>query len=203
MLEYPTIDYHLNVGEPCYAFDKMDGSNLRFCFRKGKFSKFGTRHGLFDKSHKDFGCAIDLFLNKYSNDLISIFKTKNYRNSPEIIVFAEFFGENSFAGVHKDEDKKEIVIFDVFANRKFVHPKQFINDFGAIDIAKLVYEGNFNQSFIDDVTENKFGLKEGCVVKGTKNGKLWMSKVKTREWYERLKNTKGEKALQDELKNIS
>lgn len=85
-----------------YMFDKIDGSNLRFEWaRKTGWSKFGTRHRLFDETDKDFGAAIPLFLNSLSEPLEKIIKDNRWE---KVIVFCEFWGKNSFAGKHNPQD---------------------------------------------------------------------------------------------------
>jgi len=113
------------------------------------------------------------------------------------------FGKNSFAGQHDPNDEMDVILFDVLLPKKgFVHPKDFIKNFGHLDIPKLIYEGNFNKSFMKDVEDNVFNLKEGVVVKGVERDRVWMSKVKTKDWYNKLKNLYGEENYQKELKNI-
>jgi hypothetical protein len=53
------------------------------------------------------------------------------------------------------------------------------------------------------IRNNDFSLKEGVICKGTYKTKgnniVWMSKIKTNEWLDRIKNTLGEKELLLEL----
>lgn len=46
MITYPSLDYYFDYPEIyIYAFDKLDGSNIRFEWsRKRGFYKFGTRN---------------------------------------------------------------------------------------------------------------------------------------------------------------
>jgi hypothetical protein len=209
MKQYDHIDYYGKrlMGEVVYAFDKLDGSNLRFEWSKKRgWYKFGTRKMMIDHNHPDFGASIPIFLNKYGDELDLIFrKNKNYRNVQNIIVFCEWYGPNSFAGHHFDTlDKMNLVLFDVNPMTKgFVGPKEFIQDFGHLDTSKLIYHGNLNMDFINSVKRNDFNLMEGVVCKAKDPGKthqVWMVKVKTDSWLDRLKNKYGEKALIDELK---
>ena len=82
MKEYKTIDYYGDYwGLPIIAFDKLDGNNLRFEYSpKRGFYKFGTRNMIIDESNLEFGFAINIFLDKYSEPLTKIFKSKNYRD---------------------------------------------------------------------------------------------------------------------------
>jgi hypothetical protein len=178
----------------CIAFDKYDGSNIRAEWtRKRGWDKFGSRKVLMDKSHP-LGDAIDIFLNTYGDDLEKIFKKdKLFRNCQNVTVFGEYFGPNSFAGWHDPDDEKEVVMFDVSIHKKgMMSPRDFVKMFGHLKIPKIIYEGNFNESFIQDVKDGKYPVIEGVVVKGNlPHGKpphnLWMAKVKTKTWLDKLK----------------
>lgn len=180
--------------ENCIAFYKHDGSNIRAEWsRKRSWYKFGSRKVLIDKTH-DLGEAVDIFLNTYGDDLEYIFKQdKNFRSCQNVTVFGEFFGKNSFAGQHEENDPKEIVLFDVNIHKKgIMSPTDFIKIFGHLKIPEIIYQGKFNESFIQNVKEGKYPVEEGIVAKGLlPHGKpphnLWMAKVKTKAWIEKLK----------------
>lgn len=208
MKSYPKIDhYNSNLsGLNCYAFDKIDGTNFRAEWgRKRGWYKFGTRNVMIDRSTPLYGNAIDIFIDKYGNDLDSIFRSE-YKKIDSFVSFGEFFGKNSFAGRHVDDDKKDVVIFDINQfKRGFIPPNEFIDNFGHLDIPKLVYKGVYNQEFINKVKSNQFNLTEGVVCKGvnkTKSGDIvWMTKVKTMDWINKVKLLYGEKALIEEFNN--
>ena len=116
------------------------------------------------------------------------------------MVFGEFLGENSIAGHHEAEPHK-IVLFDVMTDhkqRKFVHPKTFVKDFaGLVPTPDVVYEGNMNEQLIADVRANKYNLKEGVICKGIEKsgafaGGIWMCKIKTQEYLDKLKTRFGD-----------
>lgn len=190
---------------PCIAFDKLDGSNLRFEWgKKQGWYKFGSRTVLFNETNEWFGCAIEIFKNTYGDDLIKIFKEdKTFRGVEAVTVFCEFFGKKSFSGVHFPDDPKELVMFDVCLYKKgFMLPRDFVNTFEKLKIPKVIYEGNFNKQFVEDVKNGKYPVYEGVVVKGVNQGKkknpqhgLWMSKVKTAKWLEDLKIRAKEDAV--------
>jgi len=91
MKEYPHIPGVKKVewGAPCFAFKKYDGSNLRWEWtRKRGWYEFGTRQHLFDKTDTTFGCAIDIFMDQFSELLTKIIiDDKNLRNREKIIAF--------------------------------------------------------------------------------------------------------------------
>lgn len=196
MKSYPEIQGPSKAPKDyCFAFDKMDGSNLRFEWSKKRgWYKFGTRNCMIDQNHPDFGIGWNLFLNRYGDDIPKVLKDhKEFRHVESVIVFCEFFGENSFAGNHEKTDTKEVVLFDVNLHKKgFLLPKDFIKYFSHLPIPKVVYEGNFNTQFVKDVFENKYNLKEGVVAKGgDSQHNLWMTKAKTKDWLDKLRLMKS------------
>jgi len=208
MKQYPHIDYwnKIKLGSIVWGFDKLDGSNIRSEWsRKRGFYKFGTKKQMIDETHPQFGDAVKLFMNKYNEGLSKIFTdNKNYRNIDNFVVFSEYFGEKSFAGYHESNDKMDIVLFDVNMYKKgWVIPKDFIDDFNHLDIPRLVYHGNYNKSLIRDVKDGLFDVKEGLIIKGVRKTKgndiVWMTKIKTQWWLDKLKNKFGEKYLLKEV----
>lgn len=213
MKTYPTIaHWHQGLqGEPMYAFDKLDGSNIRAEWSKKRgWYKFGSRKVLLHSDQKPLCEAIDIFKNKYGEDLARIFTDdKDLKKSLKFVVFFEFFGEKTFAGWHDDDDTYDVVLFDVNQDRKgIIPPKEFLKKFGHLHIPELVYEGNYNQKFIDVVQHNRFenyDFEEGVVCKGTRLTKrknqsnIWMCKVKTFNWLNKVKEKLGQKAYEEEI----
>jgi len=193
--------------EQCIAFYKYDGSNLRFEWNPKKgWYKFGTRRRLFDRTDKEYGRAIDLFLERYGDSLPKVFTTnKEYKKREQIIAFCEFYGEESFAGYHNFEKPMEVTLIDVEVHKKgFVLPQQFVDDFGHAGIAPVIYQGRFDNDFVESVVQNKYDLKEGVVAKGSIEGRspqhsFWMVKVKTRWWLDELRKRA---AYIDELRQV-
>ena len=205
MKQYPSIK-HWNkglFGEHCIAFDKIDGSNLRFEWSKKRgWYKFGTRRTMITPKDENFGDGIGLFLNKYGEDLTRIFKDhKSYRNIDKFIVFCEYVGSNSLFGKHDPEDEKDVILIDINPHKKgFISPKDFLNDFGSLKLPRVIYEGEYNQEFIDGVREGKYDVFEGVVAKGQINKKPpWSVKIKTRAWLDMLKTQGGIEALLEEF----
>jgi len=209
MKEYPKIEYYNKgiFGTNVIAFDKLDGNNIRCEWsRKRGFYKFGTRTNLIDKYSEDFAQVIPLFMEKYNESLSKVFVDK-YKKVENFVVFSEYVGPNSFAGVHDPEDTLDIHLFDVNQYKKgFISPWEFVSNFGHLDIPTIIYEGKFDQDLIDDIKRNKYGLKEGVIVKGLyktkKEGEIvWQIKIKTLQWLEIIRYRLGEKALLEELNN--
>ena len=180
------------MGEKCFAFYKYDGSNLRFEWTKKKgWVKYGTRRRLFDASDEVFGGAIELFQNTLAEGIDKVLRDQ-YRDTQKVTTYAEFVGPRSFAGQHHPDDEKELVLFDVSIHKKgLVAPIDFVKQFGHLNSAELIYEGNLNQTFIDDVRNDKYPLDEGVVVKGGSGHKLWMCKIKTHSYLAKLKEVFG------------
>jgi len=212
MKKYPRI-YHYKtapMGSYCYAFDKKDGSNIR-CewsrklskkthFTNG-FDKFGSRNQMIKNVHSPFSEAVDIFMYKYSEELDKIFRThKRFRGVDKVMVYGEYYGENSFSGHHVDSDEKDMLMFDIDIFKKgFMPPKEFIDMFGHLGIPDLVYKGEFNEDLISRVKNNDFNLFEGVVCKGLENNKVWMVKIKTNEWLNKIKESLGQEALKEEF----
>lgn len=200
MKSYDTINYYGdNWGIPVIAFDKLDGSNLRFEYsKKNGFYKFGSRNVLIDRTH-DLGKGIDIFLNKYNEGLSRIFREKEYRDTQSFVCFAEFVGKKSSFGQHDfDNDDFDVVLFDVDQHKKgFVPPKEFLRRFGSLGIPRVVYEGNLNMELVNAVKNNEYDMSEGVICKGivkTKKGinNLYYCKIKTNDWFARLRNVDPE-----------
>lgn len=192
MKEYPSIEGPKNADPlPCTAFYKYDGSNLRFEWsRKGGWYKFGTRTRLFNESDPEYGCAIEIFQNTYGDSIVkAIRESKDYRHAESVVAFCEFFGKESFAGQHKPDDPKELVLFDVNVYKKgILGPREFLKTFGHLKVPPVVYTGPFDEEFVRDVREGKYPVFEGVIAKGGNgaNHNLWMRKVKTWAYLEEL-----------------
>jgi hypothetical protein len=198
MICYPSIINSSKAPrQHCIAFDKLDGSNFRAKYTQKKgFELFGTRTQLIDETTPYWSEMVDIFKSKYQANLVDFFnKSKEYRDYREIIVFGEFFGDNSFAGQHEKE-LHDIVFFDIMVGHKqrvFLKPRTFIKvTQDVVPIPPIIYEGNMNESFIQDVRDNKYNLKEGVIAKGTETngafcGNMWMCKIKTLAYFEKLK----------------
>ena len=201
MKSYPSINGCSKAPHsPCVAFYKYDGSNLRFEWSKQRgFHKFGTRRRLFDESDPEYGKSIQLFQDKYADKITAaLLKDKKYgRQLDRYVAFCEYFGPSSFAGQHKFEENMDIVLFDIaIHNKGFLTPREFIDVTENIDAAQVVYDGNLNAEFIQKVKTNSLDVKlnEGVVVKGihprakNPNHAIWMVKIKTKEWMDKLKD---------------
>ncbi len=205
MIEYPSIINSSKAPrKPCIAFDKLDGSNFRAKYTQKKgFNVFGTRTQLIDETTPYWCEMVNIFRSKYESELTNKFKKdKDFRDFREIIVFAEFLGENSFAG-HHEEEPHDLIFFDVMLShkqRRFLKPQEFIKAMqGVAPIPKVVYEGNMNDSLIANVRKGVYDVKEGVIAKGTETngafaGNVWSCKIKTQAYLDQLKVRFGDEA---------
>lgn len=181
-----------NKGEPgreftAHVFDKLDGTNLHFEWsRKNGWRRFGTRARLLDKTHPIFGKAMDLFRSTLGEDIAKIATAQGWQ---ELVAFAEFWGDNSFAGRHNPDDTKRLTLFDVAPYKQgILGPEDFLRLFGHLAIPKYLGIHTWNAAFVQDVYEGKLSgvTFEGVVGKAGKSHQLVMAKVKTRAWVEKV-----------------
>lgn len=219
MKTYHSIDHFFAtktlIGKRIYAFNKYDGSNFRaewnFKHRNTPcygFTKFGTKTQLIDEHNEQFGEAVKLFKENFAEQLCESFSNRSKRSpfngTDKITAFSEFFGEKSFAGFHYPEDKKDLVLFDVFLEKRgFLIPRDFIEIFSRqrfIRIPEVIYEGILNSEFAESIRTNVWDspeakyptVKEGVVCKDVSispGQRLIMCKIKTAWWINKLKNT--------------
>ena len=202
MNEYPSIINSSKAPRKhCVAFDKLDGSNFRAKWtRKQGFACFGTRTQLIGPETPFWNHMIEVFNAGPADALQDKFKKdKDLRNEREITVYGEYYGPNSFAGRHSDEDVRNnlmvISIFDVLVghkNARFVGPMDFIKEYQElIKIPDVIYVGNLNEELIKDVRASKYDVKEGVICKGTErtgafSGGVWTCKIKTQQYLDKL-----------------
>jgi hypothetical protein len=149
----------------------------------------------FEKAHPEpAGCAA-LFEATVAGGLEKVFtEHPDYTRFEGFNAFTEYAGPNSFAGTHRREEAKELVLFDVWAEGYgMVGPFAFLGDFGHLRVPRVVYRGRFTGQFAEDVRRGRYGVREGVVVKGGSGGAdVWMAKVKTYAYQERLKRAFAE-----------
>ncbi len=187
----------------CVAFEKLDGTNLFWEWhREFGFTDFGTRGTsyqlaaggvtAFRANHPGLEAAPDLFapLGERLHPILSALPDFSHA-----VAFTEFLGPYSFAGMHKPDDPKRLVLFDVFAHGfGFIGPWRFLELFAGLPLPHVVYQGRFTGKLTEDVRAGKYPLAEGVVVKGGTGGAdVWMAKVKTNAYLERLRQAFGEK----------
>lgn len=204
MKAYPSISHERRFDLYVYGFDKLDGSNIRAEWSKKKgFYKFGSRTQLIDANSGVLNEAPDLIRTKYEKDLAEVFLRERYEQA---ICFFEFHGPSSVAGTHFPEPH-DVTLIDVNPyKRGILEPKAFLDLFGHVDHARLVYQGVLTDEVLEHVrTKALDGITcEGVVFKSKHDKKTQMPimfKVKTSEWYARLREfCKGDESLFEKLK---
>jgi len=202
MLYYPKIPGSRSaLLAPCIAFEKLDGTNLHWNWHRDfGWHAFGTRRDVFNLSepgiasfidaHPELNEAARTFQTSLAEPLEQILRSNPwYTPFAEVRAFTEFVGPNSFAGKHKTDDPKEVVLFDVMVDGYgMLSPWKFVADFQDLPIARVVYEGKFTGQFAEDVRKGKYRVAEGVVCKGGKTpDDQWMAKIKTYDYMARLK----------------
>jgi hypothetical protein len=187
MKEYPSIAYQIDRGFDIYAFDKIDGSNVRCEWtRKNGFNKFGSRRRLMDESDEFLGEAIPL-IKGMGDQLAAVFLKERWQ---QVTCFFEFHGPNSFAGQHQQEPHA-VALLDVNPYKMgILPPRDFLKLFEHLAIPKLLYMGKANQTFEQSVRDSALpGMTfEGVVCKGVRKDRhLTMFKIKSAAWLEKLR----------------
>lgn len=201
-LHYPKIPGSRNTPDGrCIAFEKYDGTNLHWDWdRDFGWHAFGTRRDAFNltdegieqftERHAHLRQCVEVFRDTLAIGIEDVLRNKpEYQGVPAVQAFTEFLGPNSFAGLHKEDDPKELRLFDIGLDEQgMIGPRQFVTDFGHLNAARVVYEGKLTGKFAEEVRVGKFGVAEGVVCKGGSGGsELWMVKIKTYAYLERLK----------------
>ena len=209
------------IGDYVYAFNKLDGQN--FCVKlntkKMMFDSFGSRTQMVDESSEQFGDTVRFFKNSNIPQVLIDIVKKNkgkgclFAGVDEVTFFFEWYGENSFAGVHQSGDEMRLPLIDVFIKKKgYIEPKPFIElfcDNPDIETPELIYQGILTKTFINEIFENDWTkpdckypmVKEGVVCRRSsllKGQRMPKVKFKTKWWIDRL----HEKYSEEECKKL-
>lgn len=187
MIEYPSIQRNIIPSIPIYAFDKLDGSLIRAEWsRKNGFYKYGRKQGLLDHAYPLLNKARDLITAKYAANMTAIHRKQRWN---QVVCFFEFFGPNSFAGQHAEDDEHDVVLFDVSLPKTgLLDPRDFIKIFSSVQTPAVLYQGKANATFQDEVKTGRLeGMTfEGVVCKGI-DRKQSMFKIKSDQWIDKLR----------------
>lgn len=190
MKHYPSITKEVLQYIDIYAFDKLDGSQIRVEWNKKKgFYKFGTKNTLIDAATKPWGRAIEIIKAKYEDDLSKVFTAQKWTDA---ICFFELWGPSSFAGTHNFEEELTATFFDVNPYKQgILEPLQFLKFFGHLDAPKVLYIGKATVQLFDQVKQSTLtGMTfEGVVCKGASQNKAHMPtmfKIKSQAWLDKL-----------------
>ena len=170
MRHYDTInriqDDGTLLGEEIAAYNKLDGQNIciKYSPRRKVFEQFGSRKRVFDETDEQFGDAVRWFKNSCYPELLSQIVTENskkkglFQGVDEITFYFEWYGENSFAGVHVPGEELKLALIDVFLKKKgYIEVKPLEELFYShkeIISPELIYRGKLTKDFIKDIQEN-------------------------------------------------
>ena len=196
------------LGDMIYAFNKYDGQNfaVKYNPKNDEFMCFASRTHLVDETDEQFGNAVILFKTKIENELKILIKKQKKKHGifegiTEITFYFEYWGENSFCGMHDENDEMHLILIDIFCKKKgYIEPLDFC-DFtngSNIESAEVIYVGKLNQEFINSIKNNVFleenskypSVREGVVCKRThikKGQRLPKVKIKTDWWLNKVK----------------
>lgn len=197
MKQYPSIPkQHRNGAHVYYVFDKLDGSNIRAEWSpKSGLYKFGTRTRLLGTDQGIISTAKDMILAHQDKIHASLKKMQ----AESATLFFEFYGANSFAGTHVDDEHHEIAFLDLHIYKKgILAPKEYLAfaEEAGLTTPKVLHVGFVNPHLANEVVEGTLaGMTfEGVVCKGPFVRKLghpdWY-KIKNKHWLEKLKTHCG------------
>jgi hypothetical protein len=169
---------------------------------------FGSKTQNVDETSEQFGNAVLYFKNNMADTIKEILINNSKKGGvftgvEEITVFCEWVGDNSFCGVHQENDNLRLVLIDLFLKKKgYIEPKQYwklFNGYENIELPELIYQGKLNREFINSIVNNDWTnpncqyptVKEGVVCKRStlmKGQRLPKVKVKTNWWLNKLKS---------------
>lgn len=191
MKDYPSIPRSTGTSFTefdAHVFDKLDGSCLRFNWsRKGGWTKAGTRTRLLDVSDPVFGPALPLFEATLAEPLARIARDARWER---VVVFGEFWGPGSFAGLHQPGDPMTITVFDAAPYKKgILEPNEFRRLFdGVVPTPAFLGRVRWTRGFVERVRLGDMpGVTfEGVVGKAPGRQGLTMAKAKTQAWLDRV-----------------
>lgn len=190
MKEYHSIPRVTREIPNAYCFDKLDGNNVRVEFtRKRGWSKFGSRHRLFDETDVQFAGCKPLFFETMADELEKVAIDQRWER---VLIFAEFWGANSLSGVRVPGEPMNLTLFDVNPYKKgIMGPREFLKLFGEnpkIPTAAFLGVHNWTRGFVERVWNGDVpGITfEGVVGKAGSGHELVMAKAKTKSWIEAI-----------------
>jgi hypothetical protein len=192
MKDYPSIPRATGTSFhefDAHVFDKLDGSGLRFEWSpKAGWYKVGTRTRLLDPADPVFGPALPMFLAQSAEPLAALARRQRWQG---LVVFAEWWGAKSFAGVHVPGDAMALTVFDLAPLRKGILPPTEFRKLveGLVPTPRFLGRTRWTRGYVERV---RAGEVEGITFEGVvgkapgKQGPL-MAKAKTQAWLNRVK----------------
>jgi hypothetical protein len=170
------------------VFDKLDGSSMRseWVPKRGWY-KHGRRNGLVDDSNPHLAKVPELFSSTIAEALERVARDHRWQH---LVVFYEFWGPQSLAGRHFEEDPKYLTLFDAAADKKgFLGPDAFRKSFeDQVETARYLGTVNWTRGYVQKVRDGEVeGITlEGVVAKAGTKHDIIRSKAKTQVWIDRV-----------------
>jgi len=176
------------------VFGKLDGSSMRSEWnRKRGWYKHGRRTGLLDDSNPQLVLVPRLFEEQLGELLGRVARDSRWQN---VVVYYEFWGAQSVAGLHVADDPKFLTVFDVAPEGEMLGPVEFRR---ALEdrVATAPYLGtmNWTRGLVEQIRRGELeGLPfEGAVgkAKERRSTEILRAKAKTQAWMDRVLEIHG------------
>lgn len=176
------------------VFGKIDGSSMRSEWsRKRGWYKHGRRTGLLDDSNPQLALVPSLFDEKLAESLARIAHDARWLT---LVVFYEFWGRASVAGLHAAADPKFLTVFDAAPEGEMLGPTEFRKTFaGVVDTAPYLGTMHWTRGLVELIRRGELpGMPfEGAVGKMQlgRGGEIVRAKAKTQAWIDRVMEIHG------------
>jgi hypothetical protein len=114
-----------------------------------------------------------------------------------LIIFYEFWGTKSLAGLHSSDDEKHLTLFDAAVDKKgILGPRDFRKLFeNNVETAAFLGIHNYTRGFVESVRLGQVeGITfEGVVAKAGEGHHLVYAKAKTQQWIDKVLQIYGAK----------
>ncbi len=200
MKNYPSVPRAIGTAfreiPGAHVFDKLDGSSMRSEWsRKRGWYKHGRRQGLLDDSNPQLAEVPLLFDQTLAEPLARVAHDSHWET---LVVFYEFWGDHSLAGLHEPSDPKRLTLFDVAPDGAMMAPSVFRFTFeGVVPTARCIGQVNWTRGFVERVYKGEVGgiTFEGVVAKATRRrGDILRAKAKTQKWIDAVIQRHGAEA---------
>jgi hypothetical protein len=176
------------------VFGKLDGSCMLSQWNaKRRFYKHGRRNGLLDDSNPQLERVPQLFEERLAEPLDRIARAQRWQS---LIVYYEFWGAESLAGLHVEDDPKFLTVFDVEADGEMLGPVEFRKTFeDKVETAPYLGTMNWTRGLVETIRRGELpGLTfEGAVGKARerRSSEIVRAKAKTQAWIDRILQVHG------------
>ena len=198
MKDYPSIPsargQQFREIQNALVFDKKDGSSMRSQWNPKKdWYKHGRRTGLLDDSNAHLTVVPSLFEQLLAEPLTRIARMERWQS---LVVFYEFWGRESVAGLHVDGDPKFLTVFDAAVEDRMLGPAEFRKAFeDNVPTAEYLGTMHWTRGLVEEVRRGEMpGVTlEGVVGKAMerRSDEIIRAKAKTQAWIDRVLQVHG------------